>query len=338
MIFGYFDSNNQRLEASRGATQNQKRSDTFGKFQLEGEIHSNRCTWGPRMDSSKTPIDKTGSDSCHTLFKHIMTKKVLSVLFLGDSTMSRTFSSTSEYKCGCQSMLQTSRCDLIEKFGMKRASKWKPPISNEEGPLSYGKKHPFCTDCSGCPSNICVGAKRTEKCIEENFISVEFAKDVEMQTGASGTTQETVALYLEKKPRTDLCIVAAGLHDMAIPGITDTQYGNNLRWYLSLLQPHCSRMIYIGQTSVMGDPRYKQTNPRIKTWNAISSALVSNISFAAFVDVFESSVRGKHVDNTHMHAHYYRALKRMIFGYFDSNNQRLEASRKARNMTNQNQK
>ena len=310
---------NTRVKTASGG--DMPKSDLKGMFHVEGEPHSNRCTWNPKMDSSKIPVHNTGSESCLTLFKYILTDTVSSVLFLGDSTMSRTFSSTSEYKCSCQSILQTSRCDLIEKFGMKRASKWNPPILHKEGPLSFGKKHPFCTDCSGCPSSICVGANRTRKCIEESYISVEFAKDVEMQSDASNTTQETVALYLKKKPRTDLCIVAAGLHDMAIPGISDTQYGKNLKWYLNLLQPHCSRMIYIGQTSVMGDPRYKQTNPRIKAWNSITSALISNMNFTLFVDVYESSINGKHVDNTHMHAHYYRALKRMIFKYFHSNNQ-----------------
>ena len=62
---------NTRVMAGSGG--DVPRNDRTGIFQMEGEPRPNRCTWNPKMDSSKNPVPNTGSESCHSLFKYMIT-------------------------------------------------------------------------------------------------------------------------------------------------------------------------------------------------------------------------------------------------------------------------
>ena len=62
---------------------------------------------------------------------------------------------------------------------------------------------------------------------------VEFARDVEAPSLATGTTQHAVAKYLQTNYSSNdsVCVANTGLHDMIIPGITNDIFIRNLRDY-----------------------------------------------------------------------------------------------------------
>ncbi len=275
---------------------------------------SNSCTWIPDITKKKT--NAKVSIDCRLVFKSngILTT-ASKMLFLGDSTVYRMFNSDSTSKCRCKSSISSGRCNLIKALGLTRATKWTAPSQNE-GPLHFGRKHPFCTDCSGCNMKLCVGPLKTPSCIQQNYIPIEFARDVEMQTKKSATTQEMLTEYLSKSPPSDVCVVSTGVHDMAIPHLSDHSYVENVKWYLKLLQPHCTKILLVGQTGVSGDPKYPQTNKRIQQWDSMISSMIRQFAFVVYISVFEGSKDAKHLDNTHMHPSFYKSLKKMIVGYF----------------------
>ena len=90
---------------------------------------------------------------------------------------------------------------------------WTPPKSTE-GPVGYGKHRPGCRDCSDCQPYLCTGGDTHQKQSLE-FLPVEFARDVTLQTAAFNTSQEVVAEYLPEHPK-DVCVVGAGLDDMKV--------------------------------------------------------------------------------------------------------------------------
>merc|ERR1719494_1417948 len=91
---------------------------------------------------------------------------------------------------------------------MKRALQWSPPSTTVEGPLKNGLENHFCSDCSGCRGFI-----YESPFMDIEYIPVEFAKDVEVQTDDTRTTQETVAKYLKSTTRETIVFVNTGLHD-----------------------------------------------------------------------------------------------------------------------------
>ena len=290
------------------------------------------CTWSPRI-REKTVEKNSREDQpkCLKLLDGHIQDKVSKVLYLGDASMYQLFKAKSQnYNCACSHTVNASRCNLMEMLGLKRASHWKAPTIKESGPVAYGKEHPFCMDDSDCPSTICVDSIKKTECIEQNFLSVEFAKDVEMQTETTRTTQETVALYLKTQVRSDLCIVGPGFNDMAIVNILDVTYSKNLKWYLNILKPHCSKVLVLGQISVTEDPKYPQKNVRVKTWNRIAAEIIRRLDFAMYVDVFTASSAVNHVDRKRVHESFYDALKTMIFDYLIAHNNGRYNPEKAR--------
>ena len=252
---------------------------------------------------------------CYSVFReNDVTTSASKILFLGDSTVFRLFMSDSSLKCPCKSIKSSGRCDLIESLSLKRAPKWISPVENE-GPVHYGLNHPFCTDCSGCSMKICIGPRRSTNCIEQNYIPIEFAKDVEMQTTKSFTSQEMIAEYLSAQPALDVCIVSTGMHDMAISNMTDDSYVDNVKWYLTLLHPHCIKIIFIGQNAVKNDPKYPQWNSRIHKWDIMLASMIRKLDFVVYVSIFDVSKNVLHLDNTHLHPTFYMKLKKMLVGY-----------------------
>ena len=157
-------------------------------------------------------------------------------LFLGDSTMARLFRVSGlaesflnasiiekicydEIKCYSR---KTSRCNLNRDFGYRSPilASWKVPnVSLGEGPVKYGKQNTNCQDCSGCNSNFAFCSRQSNdtistpncvinkppQCGSENnellsyggYFSIEFARDVEIQTSRFSTTQENIAEFLQ---------------------------------------------------------------------------------------------------------------------------------------------
>jgi hypothetical protein len=131
------------------------------------------CTWSSRASANIVETNTRGDEQCHKLLDGHIQDKVSKVLYLGGSHIFRVFKAHSQkYNCECRLTVKASRCNLMKTLGLQRRHR------NE---LSS------CEDNGDIPSTICVDAKSGAECIEQNFISLEFAKDAEMQTKSTKT-------------------------------------------------------------------------------------------------------------------------------------------------------
>ncbi|CAC5392734.1 unnamed protein product [Mytilus coruscus] len=242
--------------------------------------------------------------NCTNFFKSYFWKKTYnSLVFLGDSCMYRLFLTIMRKKGFCKIKKQVNRCSLISYLGKKRCSKWTKP-SSTEGPYSYGLTHPFCTDCSGCNSALYNCGE-----IKIEYISVEYARDVEIQSTTSNTTQEAVSLYFNSN-FTNVCVVNSGFHDMVLPALTDRLYVKNVHFYVQHLVQTCQNVIWISTTAVRGDKGFPQNNRRIQLWNRLIKEMLRNkFPKVGFMDFFSISNSTKaHRDNVHLTAAVYKLI------------------------------
>jgi hypothetical protein len=278
-------------------------------------------------------------------------------LFFGDSTMSKLFGrsplkrilvglSIKQINKACPmdficTMRQASKCDLNGVFGIpyRPDRQWYPPnYTLGEGPL-YGLENPYCNDCNGCKSQlaVCTNSKlsinKKRTCPDSTlktlyyggYISMEFARDVEIQSPNFGTSQENIALLFLNSTQwnQDLilrsfgpaaCVVGGGFHDMALPNITLSRYIDNVKWYLRLLHPTCGHFIWVANNAPAASTqhRYKQSFNRTLEWNTAVRYMLENTTDlrykSSFVDVFNASINAPHADNIHMNTTWYNAL------------------------------
>jgi len=280
------------------------------------------------------------------------------VLLFGDSTMGMLLKNLEDYLLyqGLSQISQTcsnryscknvtgERCRNNNLFGLDLPinNTWNPPDINNyaEGPANYGLKHPHCSDCQCTPNLIwCNLHNETHKCQQQQqdtngdkriipvhggYIPVQFARDVVLQTPEFGTTQENVALFLNRtynRPELvqdfgrPICVVSAGHHDAAIPGITKEKFLTNVGWYLNMLDLQCESFIWIATTATKTD-EFAQKRNLTEIWNDGVLGLLEQSPIlrgkVVFVDGFEASTRCPHQDNVHMSKEWYQRLASLI--------------------------
>jgi hypothetical protein len=175
--------------------------------------------------------------------------------FFGDSTMARLTKTgkltnllntgASMTQCNCRRR-SANRCNVCETLGFVKAATWIPPNSTIEGPMLFGLEHPQCQDCSGCNPQLVECNALPCNSSTMSYFSIEFARDVEIQTTLTRTTQEAVSLYLEKQQSLEhpfTCVVSTGAHDMNGTMTLETII-KNIDWYLGLLRRNCVHLIY----------------------------------------------------------------------------------------------
>jgi len=166
--------------------------------------------------------------------------------------------------------------------------------------------------------------KKSKIPVHGGFITVQFARDVVMQSPEFGTTQENVVLFLNRtynRPELvqdfgrPICVLTAGIHDAVIPGITKEKFLANVEWYLNLLHPQCKALIWIASTVPKTD-RFEQKINVTKIWNDGVQEILERLPVlrgkVAFIDVFEASKRVHHQDNIHMSKEWYQRLASLI--------------------------
>ncbi len=228
-------------------------------------------------------------------------------IFFGDSTMKRLFDrsdikqrlvitayKTNKKKClgkvTCSEQQQKDRCELNSVYGLPYTDKWILPDPNRfEGPIKYGaqKGNEFCTDCSGCQTHFLEcsfssSAIESRKCKDDKrvyggYMTMEFARDRELQTPEFGTTQENIAAYMSQVWNTPelvrdwgkpICVVSSGNHDILLEGITKDDFISNVRWLLKTLQPECDHLIWLSNTANGVEQDFKQTLKSMKSWDS----------------------------------------------------------------------
>jgi hypothetical protein len=213
--------------------------------------------------------------------------------FFGDSTMMRLYRTVQPVnyghpqlwkRCGCKSKT-TTRCDMASKFGFEKREPWiRPNKSKGEGPTMFGLHNPHCHDCANCTSEFVECRVACPQLVTVSYFSVEFARDVEIQSQVANTTQEHVALYLKRRQQVmgggTVCVVNAGIHDAKL-GLTVDAYVENVRWYLSLLHPAvCQNIIWLATTAPRTEKQVQKTNI-LRKWNeAVAEMLTRHIEFS----------------------------------------------------------
>ena len=259
----------------------------------------------------------------------IKNKDEQQVLFMGDSTMFRLWREARAFQNGeplLSKIITTGRCNWLRSFGIKPSKVWRKPNPKKEGPALYGLENPWCTDCSGCSSYVVFpkGKKLKQKILGTHFltmdyIAVEFARDVEMQSVYGNTTQETLSRYLQLQFKTySVCVLNEGIHDQRLHGFMAEDYVLNVMELLELFVPVCLNIIWIEMTAPRGDEDKPQTKVITQEWNIALYSYLNNHRHpnVSLMRVFNQSLKAMHKDNVHMHQSWYEEMARTMFGRY----------------------
>lgn len=215
------------------------------------------------------------------------------------------------------------KCALMKYFGMKAASPWVPPNENLlQGPVGYGKHNPFCSDMMGWSPNMIGNEERTLE-----FLNIEFAQDVEVQTPTTSTTQETAALYLRNDNKEDhVCVVNAGTHDHEIKKSPDTppdQFIENVKTYFELLDSVCGNLVWVSISQMNEKWVMPEANYLSLDWNQkVSSMMSSKFPYNSYIiNVWDESVaaqfRGEDTNKLHFEDSYYENFASLFAGLLE---------------------
>ncbi len=158
-----------------------------------------------------------------------------------------------------------------------------------EGPTLYGAEHPGCRDCSSCDAAF-------YKCSELriDFITVEWARDVELQTSRFNTTQEVVTKEHFEKDPPDLVIFNTGVHDLRlVPQHEWVPYKTNLRWYAELLLSRNCHLYFVTSAHIqdaMVPSLYNlhTSNQNIQQANRIAMTIMADL-LIPYLDAYQMS-------------------------------------------------
>lgn len=239
------------------------------------------------------------------------------MMLLGDTTMSKMAGPligewTSVFP-GTFFPEKAPNCRRVEYMRLTKGTWTRPDYALGEGPNVAGSRQPFCGDCDDCKSGK-IGSNG--KPYNWEYLFTEYARDVEMPTKDTKTSQETVALYLKKNPQASrLCVLNIGLMDMALPGITVDIFIKNAKDFLNLISPHCQTIVWTSMTSTQTSNTI-QTNAKIDEWNkATKQALAQDsvlLSKVVFLDVYQASLKAANADALHKENAWYTALSKLF--------------------------
>lgn len=168
------------------------------------------------------------------------------------------------HKGNISSIKSHGPCKFLEYVKMEPRGQWEHPnFVRLQGPVAKGLEKPFCSDLSSF-SNQLIQTTRDENNLLE-FLVIEYASDVEQQTPATNTTQETYGVYLNRQQEElgiarnkSACVVNTGLHDQKLANRgnqSDTYYFENVKKYLEILDHVCGKIIWLSLTHVWNLPR-----------------------------------------------------------------------------------
>ena len=278
---------------------------------------NHELVWSPEIKNSIVICENSKCKTQNRTHPTSVFQKVNRVLFAGDSTMKRLFNHKMVPECSHSWVISTDRCNFLERIQFQRARNWTKP-NFSEGPTGFGLQHPFCTDCDGCNGYIAMNATSNSDCVVYNYIPLEFARDVEMQSIYASTTQENVALFLRTNPlvgKNDVCIMNAGLHDMST-NVSDARYVENVRQYINLFLPLCNQGIIWIETTTTATDNFVQKKGRISLWNKLIADLIlqgnaaefNDLVFLLQVEKVSKLVKFDRTSNVHMHDSFYKFL------------------------------
>ena len=294
------------------------------------------CTW-----------NKTLEECFHTLQP---LKNTSSWVFLGGSDMSsiveyvsmkKKWSSNDDNNDNDDVIVKTTsrrnNCQNLLYYKLPPSKQWTlpDPKYKGEGPIGYGLKNPYCTDCRNCwnvrmdatipttdddDDDTTTKTKTTKQRRKQQqyieYLVVEYTRDVSIPTLVTNTTQETVAYYL-KSQLPEVCVVSVGLLDVMIyPPISQSMFVQNMDRYISLLQRVCGNVIWISIPAIIEDttllPQFE--NCQLQEWNVgvIQMLQQRNYNNVYVIDIWEQTLQADHATYLKLHKKFYDALARLF--------------------------
>ena len=279
-----------------------------------------RCDWNPIIVNGSILTNTTDQQCTKMMASLVKSTGRRHLLFLGDSTMRALWSNARKFEHGNSVVLgrittETGNCNWLQSLRIKQSKVWRKPNSSREGPRDW-RMAPWCTECRNCNNYLVFPHVEMDNFSLMDFIAVEFARDVEMQSELGNTTQETLSRYFQLKGKIYLlCVVNSGFHDQTIKSLNMEAYILNVKEYLELLFPTCLHIIWIETNSVRGDKEWAQGTTKIGNWNnGLNSYIETHLHHkVSVVRVFERSKQARRKDNVHMHESWYAELAKTLF-------------------------
>lgn len=232
------------------------------------------------------------------------------LVFIGDST---TFRLTDLLPQNPDSTPYhySDRCGLNLFWGLDTPSEWAPPNRSFEGPTAYGALNPNCQDCSGCSSKI-LSSFTIPSHYTFEFYSIEFARDVEIQTSKYSTTQENLinTILIPKYSGFNFVyiIIQLGLHDMALEQ-PEEAFEQNLSWLIEMLQTALPQAQLIIRAVEGSRGEYEQTVYLVASFQEIAAKVSLRHCVHFFMlhcDKNVDTLRSNLLDNVHHSAEVYK--------------------------------
>jgi len=140
--------------------------------------------------------------------------------------MGRTAKALSYILENCKRIRFGNRCNFASYYGLAYdRNALRASIPKYNGPTANGKRRRGCQDCGDCEPQ-----KWRCSTFSIEFLTIEFAADVEFPTRHHHLTQESIILgYLSEKIRMgDFIVFNTGLHDTTTTGKAPAVYAQQL--------------------------------------------------------------------------------------------------------------
>jgi len=158
-----------------------------------------------------------------------------------------------------------------------------------EGPVAHGLQNlgSDCRDCAGCEAKFfdCEDGLSYENRMKIEYIAVEFARDVSLQSSLYRTTPVNVGHSLSKQNVSHV-IFNTGLHDTALEDASGKSYRDIFAWYSGVLRkfmPSAS-FLWVDTVPVVKpfQPEKWQNvtmNTRIAEYNKVASHITDQFGY-----------------------------------------------------------
>ena len=272
------------------------------------------CAWKWNASDIITSNGEGGDDDCLELLAKA-TRNVTRWYFLGDSTMTRPWQYCFPQLLN-RTYLKTAAGTQVKEYleispeetlsSLKQIN-----VSKGEGPSS--RKNFYKSGCTTCQNRLIQYSKNhsdssngtpTTTAYAE-FLSMDFARDVEFATKTLDTTQQVIARYMERQRRsaetnstTTACVLSFGMHDIVLTNLTDAMYLENFRAMYTMMKEHCNVWIQLELTAKGYRLVNERDSRRIHLWNEGIRRILQPHDYQ--IQLFQRSLNSQHGDNVHM--------------------------------------
>jgi hypothetical protein len=278
-------------------------------FQPIARQGATTCPW----NRNETQV----SQECMDLLSNV-TRDVKLWYFLGDSTIARPWQwcLVPKLQGRSKSLKSGKNRGVVKYLGISQREKLTKiktvNVSRGEGPRNPG--HFYRSGCNTCENRL-IQFRQQQRSSNNNttsvayaeFLSVDYARDVEFATTKMETTQDTIARYMQNRRQQDLnipknqtaCVISSGMHDLLLRNMTSEVYiSNHIAMKQLFKGAGCDIWIKLELTAQGFRGPSMSNNPIIFEWNEGIKRSMEPDEYQ--IDLFARSLNSQHGDNVHM--------------------------------------